>query len=330
MTTGPVVDDRPVVLRARYLRKRYGSLEAVGGVSFEVHEGETYGLLGPDGAGKTTTISMACGLLARDGGEVMLDGAPVDVDTVAVRAGIGYVPQEPAIYPDLSGRENLRFFGRLYDLTGSRLTARVDEVLAQIGLAGRARDRAGTYSGGMQRRLNIGIGLLHRPRLLLLDEPTAGLDPPSRHAILESIAALGQDGTAIVYATNRVEEAERLCQRIGIIDGGEIRAEGTRSDLVASVGGRDEVRLSVTGDITAAAAAVDHIEGVERVSPHGDRLHVLAAHGRGVLPRLLAATEDAGAVVRDVEVVEPDLGSVFLHLTGRPIREPGDQGDEAV
>jgi len=330
VTTGPDVDSRPVVLRARDLRKRYGSLDAVRGVSFEVREGEAFGLLGPAGAGKTTTISMVCGLLARDGGEVTLDGAPVEVDTVAVRAGIGYVPQEPAIYPDLTGRENLRFFGRLYDLTGSRLAARVDEVLAQIGLAGRARDRVGTYSSGMQRRLNIGIGLLHQPRLLLLDEPAAGLDPASRHAILESIAALGRDGTAIVYATDRAEEAERLCQRIGIMDGGEIRAEGTRSDLVASVGGRDEVRLSVTGDVAAAAAAVARIEGVERASPHGDRLDLLVAHGHGVLPRLLAAAEGAGAVVRDVDVVEPGLESVFLHLTGRPFRDLNEQGDEAV
>ncbi len=330
MTTGTDIDGRPVVLHARDLRKRYGSLDAVRGVGFDVHEGETYGLLGPDGAGKTTTISMVCGLLARDGGEVTLDAAPVDVGTIAARAGIGYVPQEPALYPDLSGRENLRFFGRLYDLTGSRLTARVDEVLARVGLTGRAGDRVATYSRGMQGRLNIGIGLLHRPRLLLLDEPAAGLDSQSRQAVLESIVALERDAMAIVYATNRAEEAGWLCQRIGIIDGGEIRAEGTRGDLVASVGGRHEVRLSVTGDVAAAVAAVGCVEGVERAGGQGDRLDILVADRPGLLPRLLAAAEGVGAGVRSVDVVEPDLEAAFLHLTGRPLRDPEEQGAEAV
>src|SRR5512137_2637922 len=158
-----------VVLAARDLRKRYGELEAVRGVSFEIHEGETYGLLGPNGAGKTTTISMVCGLLTRDAGEVTLDGQAIDVGAVAAKAGIGYVPQELAIYPDLTARENLEFFGRLYDLGGAQLKARTGEVLDLIGLTERAKDRTSTFSGGMQRRLNIGIGLLHRPRLLLLD-----------------------------------------------------------------------------------------------------------------------------------------------------------------
>jgi ABC-2 type transport system ATP-binding protein len=318
--TGPA-PDAPVVLRVRDVRKRYGDLEAVRGVSFEIREGETYGLLGPNGAGKTTTISMICGLLARDGGDVTLDGSPIDVGAVAAKAGIGNVPQELAIYPDLTGRENLAFFGRLYGLGGARLKARVDEVLALIGLTERAKDRTDRYSGGMQRRLNIGIGLLHQPRLLLLDEPTVGVDPQSRNAILESIDTLGRAGMAILYTTHYMEEAERLCDRIAIIDGGEIRAEGTQKELVALIGQRDRVRLTLTGDVMGAARAAGLVRGVASAAAKGDVVEVLASDAGRVLPRLLEAVEAAGAHVRGVELVTPDLESVFLHLTGRALRD---------
>ena len=310
-----------VVLAARDLRKRYGELEAVKGVSFQIHEGETYGLLGPNGAGKTTTISMVCGLLTRDAGEVTLDGQAIDVGAVAAKAGIGYVPQELAIYPDLTARENLEFFGRLYDLGGAQLKARTSEVLELIGLTERAKDRTSTFSGGMQRRLNIGIGLLHRPRLLLLDEPTVGVDPQSRNAILRSIAELGRQGMAILYTTHYMEEAERLCTRIGIIDGGEIRAEGTRKELVALIGGRDQVRLALTGDVVAAARAAGHVRGVASSAAKGDEVEVLTSDAGRVLPRLLDAVEAAGAHVRGVEIVQPNLEAVFLHLTGRALRD---------
>jgi ABC-2 type transport system ATP-binding protein len=310
-----------VVLAARDLRKRYGELEAVKGVSFQIQEGETYGLLGPNGAGKTTTISMVCGLLTRDAGEVTLDGQAIDVGAVAAKAGIGYVPQELAIYPDLTARENLEFFGRLYDLGGAQLKTRVGEVLELIGLTERAKDRTSTFSGGMQRRLNIGIGLLHQPRLLLLDEPTVGVDPQSRNAILESVAELGRQGMAILYTTHYMEEAERLCTRIGIIDGGEIRAEGTRKELVALIGQREQVRLTLTGDVVAAARAAGRVRGVASAAAKGDEVEVLTADAGRVLPRLLDAVEAAGAHVRGVEIVQPNLEAVFLHLTGRALRD---------
>jgi ABC-2 type transport system ATP-binding protein len=318
---GAQMADRPVVLRAQDLRKRYGSLEAVRGVSFEIHEGETYGLLGPNGAGKTTTISMVCGLLTRDAGEVTLDGKPIDVGRVAAKAGIGYVPQDLAIYPDLSARENLEFFGRLYGLGGARLKSRVAEVLEVIALTERANDRADRFSGGMQRRLNIGIGLLHQPRLLLLDEPTVGVDPQSRNAILESVAELGRSGMAILYTTHYMEEAERLCDRVGIIDLGEIRAEGTRRELVALIGREDEVRLTATGDLARASLAASGVEGVVSAAHKDGVIEVLAVEARGILPALLATVTAAGATIKGVEVVEPDLEAVFLHLTGKALRD---------
>jgi ABC-2 type transport system ATP-binding protein len=312
-----------VVLQVRDLRKRYGQMEAVKGVSFDIRAGETYGLLGPNGAGKTTTIAMVCGLRQRDAGEVLLDGRPVDVGAVEVKAGIGYVPQELAIYPDLTGRENLAFFARLYGLTGAALKTRVGEVLELIGLADRANDRTDTYSGGMQRRLNIGIGLLHRPRLLLLDEPTVGVDPQSRNAILASIAALGESGMAILYTTHYMEEAERLCDRVAIIDQGEIRAEGTRRELVDLIGERDQVRLTATGDLVAGMEAARTVDGVTSAAARDGRLDILARNARGVLPDLLAAVHRAGVAVKGVEVVEPDLEAVFLHLTGKALRDAG-------
>ncbi len=313
----------PVVLAASDLRKRYGAIEAVRGVSLKIHEGETYGLLGPNGAGKTTTISMICGLLARDGGEVTLDGTPIGIGAVAAKAGIGYVPQDLAIYPDLSGRENLQFFGRLYGLSGALLKTRIGEVLETVGLTARAGDRTDKYSGGMQRRLNIGIGLLHQPRLLLLDEPTVGVDPQSRNAILESIAALGRQGMAILYTTHYMEEAERLCDRVGIIDAGEIRAEGTQRELVALVGEQDTVRLTVTGDVGGAAADVAAVPGVVRADAKGNTIEILVPDARRALPRLIVAAE-VKADVKGVDVVEPDLEAVFLHLTGRALRDAAE------
>ena len=224
------------VLACRDLRKRFKERLAVDGVGFEVAPGETYGLLGPNGAGKTTTISMVCGLLARDGGEVAVAGASLDRDPGLVKAAIGYVPQDVALYPDLSGLENLRFWGRMYGLAGRELHERVGATLEVVGLAERSGDRVADYSGGMQRRLNIAAGLLHRPRLLVLDEPTAGVDPQSRNAILGNVEALGGEGVAVLYTTHYMEEAERLCDRVGIIDQGRLVAEGTRRELVVTVG----------------------------------------------------------------------------------------------
>ena len=317
--TTPPSSERVLVCRA--LAKRFGAVQAVRDVGFAIASGETYGLLGPNGAGKTTTISIVCGLLEPDAGEVLLEGARLTTHSVATKAGIGYVPQELAIYPDLSARENLRFFGRLYGLRGRALARRTDEVLELIGLTERAGDRTGDYSGGMKRRLNIGLGLLHRPRLLVLDEPTVGVDPQSRNAILESVERLGSEGLAVLYTTHYMEEAERLCDRIGIMDLGELKAEGTREELVALVGAHDRVRLQGTGDLGAAARVCVELPGVLTATAADGGIELLVDEARSLLPELLRLAATTGATVTSVEVDEPDLEAVFLHLTGKALRD---------
>lgn len=222
---------------------------AVDDVTFTIEAGETYGLLGPNGAGKTTTISMIAGVLRRDEGSVEVLGAPIGSGGSAAKASIGLVPQEIALFDDLDAVENLRFFGRLQGMSKRDLAGRIDEVLEIVGLSQRRRDRVSTYSGGMKRRLNIAAGLLHRPALLILDEPTVGVDPQSRNQILDSIERLGRDGLSVLYTTHYMEEAERLCTRIGIMDGGRMIAEGSTGELETLTGRADleSVFLSLTG-----------------------------------------------------------------------------------
>jgi len=309
------------VLRCEHLVRRFDDRVAVGDVSFTIAPGETYGLLGPNGAGKTTTIRMICGLLRRDGGTVTVDAMPVDEHALAAKSRIGYVPQDVALYPDLTARENLEFVGRLYKLRGKLLRERVDEVLEIVDLADRDGDRIDSFSGGMKRRCNIAAGLLHHPALLVLDEPTVGVDPQSRHAILESVQALGRGGMAILYTTHYMEEAERVCDRVGIIDRGKIIAEGTRRELVAMLSEHDHIDLAASGSLEEFAAACRALEGIDEATVSEGRVELLALDGRRLLPAVLEAAERTGAVVTSVEVVEPDLESVFLHLTGTALRE---------
>jgi ABC-2 type transport system ATP-binding protein len=310
-----------VVMEAIGLRKSFGDLRAVDGVSFSIGPGETYGLLGPNGAGKTTSISMISGLLERDAGEVRLLGQPMTTTSLGPKRLLGLVPQDLAIYPDLSAAENLTFFGRLYGMGGKELSTRVAEVLDVIGLADRAKDRTKEFSGGMKRRLNIGIGLLHTPKLLILDEPTVGVDPQSRNAILESVEHLAGEGMAVLYTTHYMEEAERLCDRVGIIDQGEIRAEGTRRELVQLVGQSDRVRIQASGSLERAAEALRSVPATTNVTATEGAIEFLTDSGGGVLAQALAAVTAAGAGVTAVQIEEPDLEAVFLHLTGKALRD---------
>jgi len=314
MTGEPMLD-------CRGLRRRYGNLTAVDGVGFHISPGETYGLLGPNGAGKTTTISMIAGLLDRDDGEVTVDGQPMSPQAVRAKAAIGYVPQELALYPDLSAQENLMFFARLYGMSTADAKRRSADVLEVTGLTDRAGDQTKKYSGGMKRRLNIGIGLLHRPKLLILDEPTVGVDPQSRNAILESVEGLSGEGMAVLYTTHYMEEAERLCDRVGIIDHGKLIAEGTRDELVSLVGEGDRVRLLATGDLAKAAAELDGHPWVRQASATDEVIDLVVDDSRSNLPAILTTAAAADVAVRSVDVTEPDLEAVFLHLTGRALRD---------
>ncbi len=309
------------VLEVVGLSRSFGALQAVDDVHLRIRRGETVGLLGPNGAGKTTTIAMVCGLLEPDVGEIRVGGERMHPRTTAPRRLLGYVPQDLALYPDLSARENLRFFGRLQRLGRADLATRVEEVLEVTGLGDRGDDRVEHFSGGMKRRLNIGVGLLHRPTLLVLDEPTVGVDPQSRNSILLAIEALAGEGLAVLYTTHYMEEAERLCDRIAIMDRGRVVAEGTRRELIATVGEHDLVRLEVTGDAGAAAAACADLAAVDSADAEDDTITCLTRGAAALLPALLGAVAGAGASVTGVEVREPDLEDVFLHLTGRALRD---------
>jgi ABC-2 type transport system ATP-binding protein len=306
------------VLVVEGLARSFGDLVAVDDVSFTIADGETYGLLGPNGAGKTTTISMVVGLLGPDRGTVHVAGLEMTPTAREPRRIVGYVPQELALYPDLTARENLQFFARLHRVDDR--AARIDEVLEVTGLRDRADDRTDEFSGGMKRRLNIGIGLLHRPRLLVLDEPTVGVDPQSRDAILDAVEHLGEGGVGVLYTTHYMEEAERLCDRVGIIDHGRLVGEGTRRELTSLVGQHDVVRLSVSGDREATGTALAATEGVDAAAVTVDGVEVTLADAAASLPRLLAAVP-SGITVQSVTVEEPDLEAVFLHLTGRALRD---------
>ncbi|MFI7679286.1 ABC transporter ATP-binding protein [Actinophytocola sp. NPDC049390] len=309
------------VLVCEGLVKRYGDRAVVDHVGFHIGEGDAYGLLGPNGAGKTTTISMLVGLLPPDAGTVTVGGVSVADDPVAAKRFVGYVPQEIALYPELSARENLRYFGRLYGIGRKELTERIGEVLATVGLTDRGDDKVDTYSGGMKRRANIAVALLHRPRLLILDEPTVGVDPQSRAAILDQVERLVADGMALLYTSHYMEEVERVCNRVGIIDHGKVIADGTKQELVSGLGGTDRVELVLDGDTGLAAEKLRAVEGVsEAVVTGTSSVRLLATGGRHLLPALLGSVAGVAAVT-GVEVVEPDLEAAFLHLTGSTLRD---------
>ena len=313
------VPDEPV-LRCAELTRRFGERLAVDDVSFSLDAGEIYGLLGPNGAGKTTTIKMVCGLLEPDGGTITIGGRPAAGD-LSVKSLVGYVPQDVALYSDLTARENLAFLGRLYRLHGALLEERVSEALELTDLSDRAGDRVDSFSGGMKRRLNMAAGLLNHPVLLVLDEPTVGVDPQSRHAILERVQTFGRVGMAVLYTTHYMEEAERVCDRVGIVDRGRLVAEGTRRELVARLGQRDRIELGAAGDLERLAAAVRTVPGVESADTADHAVHLVAEDGRRILPAILEAAERAEVALNSVDVVEPDLEAVFLHLTGTALRE---------
>ena len=313
----------PAILQVHNLVKKYGEFAAVKGISFDIQEGEIFSLLGPNGAGKTTTISVLSTLYAPTSGDAVVGGHSVVKEPMAVRRLIGVVPQDLAIYDELSARENLSFWGQMYGLSGKALKTRIDEVLEQIGLSERANSRVKTFSGGMKRRVNIGVGLLHKPRLLFMDEPTVGIDPQSRRAILDSVKDLNRQGMTVLYTTHYMEEAQELSDRVGIIDHGELIALGTQKELTRQVGENDTLVLG-TGegeDGTALAEAVRAVPGVLRAEATDHAITIIAPEAEEVLAPVITRANEMGIKVRSVAIQEPNLEAVFLHLTGRALRD---------
>jgi len=311
------------MITVRRLRKSFGSLVAVDGISFETRPGEIFGLLGPNGAGKTTTISMICGVLQPDEGQVLVNGHDIWREPRAVKQVLGVVPQEIAVYEDLTARDNLSFWGSLYGLRGSRLRTRINEALERVGLAERAGDRVKTFSGGMKRRLNLCMGLLHQPKVLLLDEPTVGIDPQARLAILEIVKELAASGTTVLYTTHYMDEAEQLCDRLAIIDHGSVLTTGSIEELTAFAGEGEVLRLRgrFAGDRAAVQERLTGLPGLRLLSLEDDAA-VMAVEPDGpgllaVLPEVLSS----GLPLEDVSIQQPSLQSVFIRLTGRELRD---------
>lgn len=308
-------------IRVENLHKSFGENQAVKGVSFDVEQGEIFSLLGPNGAGKTTTISMLSCLLRPDEGDARIMDHSIRSDAMGVKSVLGVVPQEIALYEDLTARENLTFWGKMYGLRGGALRSRVNEVLEVIGLSDRANDRVGKYSGGMKRRVNIGVALLHKPRVIYMDEPTVGIDPQSRRNILDSVVLLKNQGMTVLYTTHYMEEAQELSNHIAIMDHGQLIACGTNEELVKLVGQQTRIDLTVNVEPGNVLDGWRAVEGVQRVTAEEGKISVLVDDSNKVLPRLFDAANSHAARITSVDIREPNLEAVFLHLTGRALRD---------
>ncbi|HEX5840204.1 MAG TPA: ABC transporter ATP-binding protein [Anaerolineales bacterium] len=308
-------------IEVHQLKKSFGDLQAVQGASFSAQAGEVLSLLGPNGAGKSTTISMLSGLLAPTSGEACIMGHSVTKEPEAAKKSLGVVPQDIALYPDLSARENLVFWGKMYGLRGAELKSRVDEVLDVIGLADRQKDHVGKFSGGMKRRVNIGAALLHKPAVVIMDEPTVGIDPQSRRHILDNVKELNRKGMTVLYTTHYMEEAAELSHHIAIMDKGRVIAHGTHDELIKMVGEETRIDLTLNAEADNVLGAWRGTEGVSRIDSTDGKVTALVDDSNRVLPRLFDAASKAGVRITSVDIQEPNLETVFLHLTGRALRD---------
>jgi ABC-2 type transport system ATP-binding protein len=309
-------------IEVKNLKKTFGDFQAVQDASFNADSGEVLSLLGPNGAGKSTTISMLSGLLAPTGGDASIMGHSVTKEPEAAKKSLGVVPQDIALYPDLSARENLVFWGKMYGLRGAALKSRVDEVLDVIGLADRQKDHVGKFSGGMKRRVNIGAALLHKPDVIIMDEPTVGIDPQSRRHILDNVKELNlRQGMTVLYTTHYMEEAAELSRHIAIMDKGKVIAYGTHDELIKMVGEQTRIDITINAEGEKVLSAWKATEGVSRIDSQDGTLTVLVDDSNRVLPRLFEEASKVDVRITSVDIQEPNLETVFLHLTGRALRD---------
>jgi ABC-2 type transport system ATP-binding protein len=310
-----------IAIEVTNLQKSFGDFRAVQGATFQAEAGEVLSLLGPNGAGKSTTISMLSGLLTPTGGDACIMGFSVRREPERAKASLGVVPQDIALYPDLSARENLVFWGKMYGLRGAVLKQRVDEVLEVIGLADRQKDHVGKFSGGMKRRVNIGAALLHKPAVVIMDEPTVGIDPQSRRHILDNVKELNRQGMTVLYTTHYMEEAAELSHHIAIMDKGKVIARGTHAELIRMVGEQTRIDVTLNAEAEKVLPAWRATEGVAKIDSIDGKITALVDDSNRVLPRLFEAASGAGVRITSVDIQEPNLETVFLHLTGRALRD---------
>ncbi len=308
-----------IILESIEIQKRYGVIEALRGVSLQVEEGEMFGLLGPNGAGKTTLLSILSCLLEPTAGSARLFGRPLTRSDMSLRPLIGLCPQDLALYSDLTARENLAFFGELYGLRGKALELRVDEVLEFTALRDRANDRVATFSGGMKRRLNLGVAVVHRPKVLYLDEPTTGVDPQSRHHLFQEIRTLNAAGTTVVYTSHYMEEVQTLCPRIAILDHGKVIACDLRQNLLRLLDGTLVARMS--GDVREVVQRIENLPDLNVVSAQDDAIEISSPDVNAAMLRIVALLREMNVELTGLEVKEPTLEQVFLHLTDAAVRD---------
>lgn len=309
------------MLKVENLYKSFGSINAVDGISFELKRGEVFGLLGPNGAGKSTTISIISTLLPPTKGEILFEGESIFKNPKNLRQKLGIVPQDVALYPTLTGYENLRFWGNLYGLKGADLKKRIYETAEIIGLNGRLRDKVEKYSGGMKRRLNIGAALLHEPDLLIMDEPTVGIDPQSRSHILDTVLKLNAQGMTIIYTTHYMEEAEALCTRICIMDEGSIIASGSQQELVELVKEKTQINIKLDSISDNMPQIFKEIPGVFEAAIHEDTVTLFGENGDMLLAEIISRLSKENSRIQSIDIQKPNLEAVFLHLTGKALRD---------
>ena len=309
------------LLEVKNISKGFKDIKAVDNLSFNVEKGEIFGLLGPNGAGKSTTISMISTLFLPTEGEILYEGINIINEPKKIQKDLGIVPQEIALYPTLSGYQNLYFWGHTYGIRGKELKSRIYEISETIGLKDRLKDNVEKYSGGMKRRLNIGAALLHKPKILIMDEPTVGIDPQSRNHILGTINILNREGMTIIYTSHYMEEAEGLCTRIGIMDKGKMMAMGTTDELINIVKGKEKIKVKFDNVSDELIANIKVLNYIDEVQVNGKDINLITLNGKTIFEDLIDIAKRTNEKILSINITKPNLESVFLHLTGRALRD---------